>query len=283
MSDIEKVKQLREATGAGFKDCNLAIKESAGDLDKAVEILRVKGISKASKKMSRDAKEGVIATSGDENKISIIEINCETDFVAKNDDFVSFAKELSELNNQNSSDLEKLNKSKMANGETVEDSLVALIAKMGEKITLGKAKTFSQPGSKNFNYLHTVVKDNLSKLSVITSLETSNNSEDVKAFGKQLSMHIAASNPLALSSDLIDKDLLQKEQDLVTEELKNSGKPEEIAQKISLGKMNKFKEENALLTQAWVMEPKKKVQDIIKELNIPDLKINNFLRIKIGE
>ena len=283
MSDIEKVKQLREATGAGFKDCNLAIKESGGDLDKAVEILRVKGISKASKKMSRDAKEGVIATSGDENKISIIEINCETDFVAKNDDFVSFAKELSELNNQNSSDLEKLNKSKMANGETVEDSLVALIAKMGEKITLGKAKTFSQPGSKNFNYLHTVVKDNLSKLSVITSLETSNDSEDVKAFGKQLSMHIAASNPLALSSDLIDKDLLQKEQDLVAEELKNSGKPEDIAQKISLGKMNKFKEENALLTQAWVMEPKKKVQDIVKELNIPDLKINNFLRIKIGE
>ena len=283
MSDIEKVKQLREATGAGFKDCNLAIKESGGDLDKAVEILRVKGISKASKKMSRDAKEGVIATSGDENKISVIEINCETDFVAKNDDFVSFAKELSELNNQNSSDLKKLNKSKMANGETVEDSLVALIAKMGEKITLGKAKTFNQPGSKNFNYLHTVVKDNLSKLSVITSLRTSNDSDVVKAFGKQLSMHIAASNPLALSSDLIDKDLLQKEQDLVTEELKNSGKPEEIAQKISLGKMNKFKEENALLTQAWVMEPKKKVQDIIKELNIPDLKIDNFLRIKIGE
>ena len=283
MSDLEKVKQLREATGAGFKDCNLAVKESGGDLDKAVEILRVKGISKASKKMSRDAKEGVIATSGDESKISVIEINCETDFVAKNDDFVSFAKELSELNNQNSSDLEKLNKSKMGNGETVEDSLVALIAKMGEKITVGKAKTFNQSGSKNFNYLHTVVKDNLSKLSVIASLETSDDSDSVKAFGKQLSMHIAASNPLALSSDLIDKDLLQKEQDLVTEELKSSGKPEEITQKISLGKMNKFKEENALLTQAWVMEPKKKVQDIVKELNIPDLKINDFFRIKIGE
>jgi len=283
MSDLEKVKQLREATGAGFKDCNLAVKESGGDLDKAVEILRVKGISKASKKMSRDAKEGVIATTGDESKISVIEINCETDFVAKNDDFVSFAKELSELNNQNSSDLGKLSKSKMANGQTVEDSLVALIAKMGEKITVGKAKTFSQSGSKNFNYLHTVVKDNLSKLSVITSLETSDDSDDVKIFGKQLSMHIAASNPLALSSDLIDNELLQKEQDLVREELKSSGKPAEIAQKISLGKMNKFKEENALLTQAWVMEPKKKVKDIIKELNIPDLKINDFFRIKIGE
>jgi len=283
MSDIEKVKQLREATGAGFKDCNLAVKESGGDLDKAVEILRVKGISKASKKMSRDAKEGVIATSGDENKISVLELNCETDFVAKNDEFISFAKEVSELNNKIDSDLDKLNKFNMSNGKTVEDNLVSLIAKMGEKITVGKAKTFNQSGAKNFNYLHTVVKDNLSKLSVIASLETSNDSDAVKVFGKQLSMHIAASNPLALSSDLIDKDVLQKEQDLVTEELKSSGKPEKIAQKISLGKMSKFKEENALLTQAWVMEPKKKVQDIVKELNIPDLKINDFFRIKIGE
>ncbi len=283
MSDIEKVKQLREATGAGFKDCNLAVKESGGDLDKAVEILRIKGISKASKKMSRDAKEGVIATSGNENKISVIEVNCETDFVAKNDDFVSFAKELSELNNQNDSDLDKLNKTNMSNGKTVEDNLVSLIAKMGEKITVGKVKTFNQSGAKNFNYLHTVVKDNLSKLSVIASLETSDNGEAVKTFGKQLSMHIAASNPIALSSDLIDKDILQKEQDLVTEELKSSGKPDEIVQKISAGKMNKFKEENALLTQAWVMEPKKKVQDVIKDLNISDLKINDFYRIKIGE
>jgi len=283
MSDIEKVKQLREATGAGFKDCNIAVKESGGDLDKAVEILRVKGISKASKKMSRDAKEGVIATSGDENKISLIELNCETDFVAKNDDFVSFAKELSELNNQNNSDLNKLNKSNMLNGQTVEDNLVSLIAKMGEKITVGKLKTFNQKGTKNFNYLHTVVKDNLSKLSVLVSLETSDDSDAVKNFGRQLSMHVAASNPLALSSDLIDANVLQKEQDLVTEELKNSGKPDDIAQKISLGKMNKFKENNALLTQAWVMEPKKRVQDVIKDLNITNLNIKDFYRIKIGE
>ena len=283
MSDIEKVKQLREATGAGFKDCNLAVKESGGDLEKAVEILRIKGISKASKKMSRDAKEGVVATSGDENKISVIEVNCETDFVAKNDDFISFAKELSELNNINDSDLEKLNKSIMSNDKTVEDNLVSLIAKMGEKITIGKVKTFNQPGTKNFKYMHTVVKDNLSKLSVIVSLETTNNSDLVKSFGKQLSMHIAASNPLALNSDSIGKDVLQKEQDLVFEELKNTGKSEEITKKISLGKMNKFKEDNALLTQAWVMEPKKKVQDIIKELNISNLGIKEFYRLKIGE
>jgi|TARA_B100001059_G_scaffold180748_1_gene181576 elongation factor Ts len=283
MSDIENVKKLREATGAGFKDCNLAIKESKGDLDKAVEILRVKGISKATKKMSRDAKEGVVAVSGDENKTSIIEINCETDFVAKNDDFIIFAKELSELNNQKNSKLEELNKSKMKNGNTVEDNLVALIAKMGEKITIGKTKTISNSSSTNYQYLHTIVKDNLAKLAVVVSLETKNNSDEVKAFGKQLSMHIAASNPLALESSLIDKSVIDKEQELVTEELKNSGKPDDIAKKISLGKMNKFKEENSLLTQAWVMEPKKKVQDILNELAISDLKIMEFSRVKIGE
>ena len=283
MSDIEKVKKLREATGAGFKDCNLAIKESAGDLDKAVEILRIKGISKASKKMSREAKEGVVAISGDENKTSIIEVNCETDFVAKNDDFINFVKELSDLNNDNDSNVEKLKKSKMKNGNSVEDNLVALIAKIGEKITIGQTKTISNSTSKNYQYLHTVVKDNLAKLAVVVSLETKDDSEVIKNFGKQLSMHIAASNPLALESNLIDKAIIDKEQELVTEELKNSGKPEEIAKKISSGKMNKFKEENALLTQAWVMEPKKKVQDVLKELSISDLKIKEFSRIKIGE
>ena len=283
MSDIEKVKKLREATGAGFKDCNLAIKESNGDLDKAIEILRVKGISKASKKMSRDAKEGVIAVSGDESKISVIEINCETDFVAKNDDFTSFVKEISELNNQHNSDVEVLKSSKMKNGDTVENNLVALIAKIGEKITIGKVKTLQNPGSINCQYLHTVVKDNLAKLAVIVSLETSDKSETVKNFGKQLSMHIAASNPLALDSSSIEQSVIDKELELVTEELKNSGKPEDIAKKISVGKMSKFKEENSLMTQAWVMEPKKKVQDIIKDLSINDLKIKEFYRIKIGE
>ena len=283
MSDIEKVKKLREATGAGFKDCNLAIKESGGDLDKAIEILRVKGISKASKKMSRDAKEGVVVVSGDENKTSVIEVNCETDFVAKNDDFISFVKELSELNNHHSSNQDELKKAVMKNGQSVDDNLVALIAKIGEKITIGKSKTIENKNGVNNHYLHTVVKDNVAKLAVLVSLDTNDKSDTVKSFGKQLSMHIAASNPLALESNLIDQGVINKEQELVAEELKNSGKPDEIAKKISLGKMNKFKEENALLTQAWVMEPKKKVQDIVKELSIADLKIKEFFRIKIGE
>ena len=283
MSDVDKVKKLRQATGAGFKDCNLAIKESNGNLDKAIEILRIKGISKASKKMSRDAKEGVIAVSGDHKKTSLIEVNCETDFVAKNDDFINFVKEISELNNNVNSNVENLKKSKMANGQSVDDNMVALIAKIGEKITIGKTKTIENTGSVNSQYLHTVVKDNLAKLAVAVSLETKDNSDTVKNFGKQLSMHIAASNPLALDKDSLDQSIIDKEKELVTEELKNSGKPEEIAKKISLGKMNKFTEENSLLTQAWVMEPKKKVQDILKELSISDLKIKEFVRFKIGE
>ena len=283
MSDIEKIKQLRESTGAGFKDCNSAIQESEGDLDKAVEILRINGISNASKKMSREAKEGVVAASGDEKKISLIEVNCETDFVAKNDNFINFVKELSELNNSYNSNLEELKKSKMKNSETVNDNLVFLIAKIGEKITIGRAKTFNHNGSKNFNYLHTIVKDNLSKLAVVVSLETKNSSDNLKNFGKQLSMHIAASNPLALEVNDIKKEILDKEESLISEELKNTGKPDEIIKKISIGKINKFKEDNALLSQAWVMEPKKKVKDILKELSISDLKIKDFYRLKIGE
>ena len=283
MSDIEKVKQLRKSTGAGFKDCNAALKESNGDLDKAAEILRVKGIAKASKKMSRTATEGVVVVSGDENKMSLIEVNCETDFVAKNDDFIDFVKELSILNNDHSSDIAQLQNATMKNNKTVDENLVALIAKIGEKITIGRTRTMNSENSRNFVYQHSVIKDNVSKLGVIVCLEFNENNEQLNIFGKQLSMHIAASNPLALNKDDIEKDIIVKEQELIAEELKNSGKPEEIVKKISDGKISKFKEENSLMTQNWVMEPKKRVKDILSEINIPGLKVKEFARVKIGE
>tara|TARA_B100000886_G_scaffold211781_1_gene146689 strand:- start:1146 stop:1997 length:852 start_codon:yes stop_codon:yes gene_type:complete len=283
MSDIVKVKQLRQSTGAGFKDCNGALKESNGDLEKAAEILRVKGIAKASKKMSRDAKEGVIVINETDDKTSLIEINCETDFVAKNEDFLSFVKELGIINNTCSSDLNKLNNFNMSNGKTVQDNLVALIAKIGEKITIGKSKTIENSNTQNFIYQHSVINENVSKLGVVVSLEASDKGDKFKTFGKQLSMHIAASNPIAIHSDEIQQKIIDKEQELISEELKNSGKPAEIAKKISLGKINKFKEDNSLMTQDWVIEPKKKVKDIISEINIPNLKIKEFTRIKIGE
>ena len=283
MSDIDKIKKLRLSTGAGFKDCNIAIKESEGDLEKAAEILRVKGIAKASKKMSRSAKEGLIVITGNSEKTSLIEINCETDFVAKNEDFINFAKELGELNNLYSSNIEKLTNSNMKDGKTVNDSLVTLIAKIGEKITIGKLKTITNSESLNFKYQHSIIKDNVSKLGVIVSLDAKGKSEKLNVFGKQLSMHIAASNPLAIDPDKINEEIIKKEQALIEEELKNSGKPEEIVKKISLGKINKFKEENSLMTLNWVMEPKKKVKDVINEMAVENLVIKEFVRIKIGE
>ena len=171
----------------------------------------------------------------------------------------------------------------MKNNKNVEENLVALIAKIGEKITIGRSKTLSLENSRNFVYQHSVVKDNVSKLVVIVSLKTNEKSEKIDLFGKQLSMHIAASNPLALNTDQIDQEVIDKEINLIAEELKNSGKPEEIAKKISMGKINKFKDENSLMTQDWVMEPKMKVKDVLKNLNIKDLNINEFVRLKIGE
>ena len=282
-NDINKIKKLRQSSGAGFKDCSAALLEGNGDIEKAIEILRVKGISKASKKMSREANEGVVAVSGNEKKLTLIEVNCETDFVAKNDNFVTFVKELSELNLQSNANIDDLKKSKMMNGDTVDQNLVNLIAKIGEKITIGRTKIINSKGTKNYTYLHTIVRDNLSKLAVIVSIESQDNSNLLKQFGKKLAMHIAASNPLSIDINSIDKTILQKEEKLISEELKNLGKSSEIIKKISIGKINKFKEENALLSQFWVMDPKKKVQNIIKELNIPDLKIKDFFRIKIGE
>ena len=280
-----KVKELRDISGAGMMDCKKALTESDGDIQKAMDFLRKSGIAKAQKKAGREVKDGVISTYiHPGSKLGVmLEINCETDFVAKNDDFLNFVKELGEINNNCSSDMEKLNKSQMSNGKNVEENLVALIAKIGEKITIGKTKTVQNLNSYNYVYQHSVIKDNVSKLGVIVSLETDGKSEKISEFGKQLSMHIAASNPLALNAEGIQNDILEKEKKLISEELKNSGKSAEIASKISIGKINKFKEENSLLTQNWVMEPKKKVQDVISEINISSLKINEFIRMKIGE
>ena len=283
MIPIKKVKQLREITGVGFKDCKSAIDETKGDIEKSIELLRKKGIAKANKKMERVAAEGLVCIYEKENSFSMIEINSETDFVAKNNNFINFVKELSELNNHCNSNVEKLKNSRMQNGKIVNENLVALIAKIGEKITIGRTKTISHPGAKNFTYHHTVVKDNLSKLAAVASLETKEKSKNLDLFGKQLTMHIAASNPLALDSESIKKEILEKEQELISKELKNLGKPEEIAKKISIGKLNKFKEENSLLSQPWVMEPKRKVKDVMNDLKISDLKIKDFYRLKIGE
>ena len=230
MSDLESVKKLRSSTGAGFKDCNSALKEASGDLEKAIEILRIKGVSEASKKMSREANEGLVFIYGDEKKTSIIEINCETDFVAKNDDFLNFTKEIGEINNSVNSDLEKLNNSKMKNGSTVSQNLIDLIAKIGEKITIRRSFFFDNDKGVNFFYVYSSLEKNIGKIVSIVKLDNIIKGKNDE-IGSKIAMHIAASNPIALNSNEISKDVIEKEEKLILEELKNSGKPEEITKK----------------------------------------------------
>ena len=261
---LDKVKRLRELTGVGFKDCKNAIDETNGDIEKSIEFLRKKGIAKANKKMERVAADGLIAICEEKNKFSIIEVNSETDFVAKNNEFIKFVEEISKLALLNSGKMNDILVAKMENKKNVKDNLVSVISKIGEKISLRRSDCVESGNFMNFSYMHSAVKKNLGKIGVLLSLETKIKKEKLLDFGKQLAMHIAASSPLTIDKDSLDQSLLKKEKEIITEELKNSGKDNKIIDKIVLGKLNKFIADNTLLNQEWIMEPKKKVKDIIK-------------------
>jgi len=280
---LQKVKTLREATGVGFKDCKMAIDETKGDIDKAIEFLRKKGIAKANKKMQRVAADGLISISENNNKISILEVNSETDFVAKNEEFIKFVEEVSQLTLSNSGKIEKILSSIMSNNNNVSDNLVTLISKIGEKITIRRCDFFSDQDAINCSYVHTEIKKNLGKIGVLVSLQGSKNNENLLTFGKQLCMHIAALSPLAIDKEGLDKNILAKEKEIITEELKNSGKDPKISDKIAIGKLNKFINDNTLLNQEWIIEPKKKVKEVLKEIGSGETKINKFVRFKVGE
>ena len=280
---LENIKKLRELTGVGFKDCKLALDESKGDIEKSIEFLRKKGIAKASKKMSRTASEGLVLVKESKGEISIIEINSETDFVAKNDDFISFCKEISEINFSSKGNLELINDSKMKNGSLVKENLVNLIAKIGEKITIRRARYFDNKSGENFFYVHSALEKNIGKIIAVVKLDGIV-SEKNESIGNKVSMHIAASNPLAIDKDDIDKNIVEKELEIIKAEIINSGKPKEIAEKIANGKIAKFINDNTLLNQIWIMDPKKKVLDILKENKVEkDLKVIDFVRYKVGE
>ena len=281
---LDKVKRLRELTGVGFKDCKNAIDETNGDIEKSIEFLRKKGIAKANKKMERVAADGLISICEEKNKFSIIEVNSETDFVAKNNEFIKFVEEISKLALLNSGKIDDILVTKMENKKNVKDNLVSFISKIGEKISLRRSDCVESDKFVNFSYMHSAVKKNLGKIGVLLSLETKIKKEKLLDFGKQLSMHIAASSPLTIDKDTLDKNLLEKEKEIITEELKNSGKDNKIIDKIVLGKLNKFIADNTLLNQEWIMEPKKKVKDIIKEVAGKDhLTVKKFIRFKVGE
>ena len=280
---LENIKKLREMTGVGFKDCKIALDETKGDIEKSIEFLRKKGIAKASKKMSRIASEGLALVKEDSGNVSLIEINSETDFVAKNRDFINFCKELSEINFVVKGDLNKLSNTKMNNNILVKDNLVNLIAKIGEKITIRRADFFDNSKGVNFYYIHSAVEKGIGKIISVVKLEglLKDEKEDI---GNKIAMHIAASNPLALDKDNINKTIVDKELEIIKAEILNSGKPVDIADKISKGKISKFLNDNSLLNQVWIMDPKKKVSDVLKE-NSSDkkLKILDFIRYKVGE
>ena len=281
---LDKVKRLRELTGVGFKDCKNAIDETNGDIEKSIEFLRKKGIAKANKKMERVAADGLISICEEKNKFSIIEVNSETDFVAKNNEFIKFVEEISKLALLNSGKMNEILVAKMENKKNVKDNLVSVISKIGEKISLRRSDCVESDKFMNFSYMHSAVKKNLGKIGVLLSLETKIKKEKLLDFGKQLAMHIAASSPLTIDKDTLDQNLLKKEKEIITEELKNSGKDNKIIDKIVLGKLNKFIADNTLLNQEWIMEPKKKVKDIIKEVAGKDhLIVKKFIRFKVGE
>ena len=277
---LENIKKLREMTGVGFKDCKVALDETSGDIEKSVEFLRKKGIAKASKKMSRTASEGLALVKEKDGQVSLIEINSETDFVAKNQDFINFCKELSDLNFSIKGKLDKLLESKMANGNFVKDNLVSLIAKIGEKITIRRTDFFDNTKGKNFFYVHSAVEKNIGKIISIVKIDGLDNND----LGIKIAMHIAASNPLAIDKEGIDKNIVNKELEIIKAEITNSRKPAEMAEKISKGKISKFLNDNSLLNQLWIMDPKKKVIDILKEnSSSKELKILNFIKYKVGE
>jgi len=281
---LDKVKKLRELTGVGFKDCKNAVDENNGDIEKSIEFLRKKGIAKASKRMGRTAAEGLVCISENENKFSIIEINSETDFVAKNKEFINFAEEVSKISLTASGKIENILKSKMKNEKTVQDNLVDLVSKIGEKITLRRSAFLGDDKFFNFSYTHSAIKKNIGKLGVLLSIDTTKEKKDIINLGKQLAMQVASSSPLAIEKEGLDPNILKKEKEIITEELKNSGKDIKIIEKIALGKLNKFIGDNTLLNQEWIMEPKKKVRDVIKEFAGKDkFEIKKFVRFKIGE
>ena len=271
---LESVKKLREITGVGFKDCKLAIDETGGDVEKSIDFLRKKGMAKASNKMSRTAAEGLCLLHEKNGEVSLIEINSETDFVAKNEVFISFCKEVSMINFEKKSDLSKINKTNMKNNLSVETNLIDLIAKMGEKITIRRSIFFDHSNGKNSFYIHGALEDKIGK--IISIVKTSKESDA----GKKIAMHVSALSPMAIEEKTLNKDVVDKEMEIIKAELLNSGKPSEIIEKIAKGKINKFISDNTLINQVWIMDPKKKVSDILKD---SDIKIIDFIRYKVGE
>ena len=283
------IKKLRDLTGAGFLDCKKALDDSNSDIDKAIEFLRKKGISTAQKKSDRTASEGLIAISTNElnKEASIIELNSETDFVARNDDFQFFASKLSKINLAQKGDLDKVMESKYNNTkDKVSDALTNLISKIGENLTIRRVDYINSIDGFVGTYVHNVEKDNMGKIGVLVSIKTDIEYSKISDFLKNICMHITAANPISITSSDIDQEIINKEKEFQIEEIKKSGKDESIQEKMLEGKMNKYFNEVVLLEQNFVVDDSIKINQFIektsKELE-GSIEIKEFVRYKVGE
>ena len=280
------VKKLRDKTGAGMMDCKKALVESKGDIEEAIDWLRKEGISGADKKSSRIAADGLVAISSSDKAISLVEINSETDFVSRNPDFQNFVKNISEIALESGSEIDLLKKAPYSKDNNVSDFLTELIAKIGENIVIRRTASIETKNSIFSSYIHGQVSEGMGKIGVIISIESDGDTDKIKNFGKQLSMHIAAAKPLSISSEDVDKKIIERERKILIEQAKSSGKAEDIIEKMVDGRIKKFFSEITLLDQTWVMDGESKVSKIIesmeKELNC-NIKIKEFNLFVLGE
>jgi elongation factor Ts len=282
------VKELRERTGAGMMDCKKALAENGGDMEAAVDWLRTKGLAAAAKKAGRQAAEGLVGVAVAGTKGAAVEVNSETDFVAKNDQFQSFVRTVAELALDHGKDIGTLAAAPHPQGGTVQDILTTNIATIGENQALRRAATVQVGSGLVVSYVHNAASPGLGKIGVLVGLESQAPAEKLEALGKQLAMHIAAANPLALNVDGIDPAVIEREAAIAKEKAadKIAGKPPEVVEKIIKGPVEKFRKENALLTQAFVMDGKTPVQDVIaaaaKDAGAA-IELKDYVRFQLGE
>ena len=281
------VKDLREKTGAGMMDCKAALNEAQGDMETAVDWLRARGLAKAAKKAGRVAAEGLIGLAADAKQAALVEVNSETDFVARNQKFQEMVSAIAAAALKVKGDVDKLAAGKYGSGKaTVADTIKEMIGSIGENMTLRRAAHLSAAKGVVASYMHNTIAPGLGKIGVIVALESAGNAEQLKSFGRQIAMHIAAANPQAVAVDSLDKAVIERERAVLTEQAKESGKPAPVIEKMVEGRLRKFYEEVVLLAQAFVHDPEttvaKAVADAEKVAGAP-IKITGFYRYALGE
>ena len=280
------VKELRDKTGAGMMDCKAALAETNGDLESAVDWLRKKGLSKAAKKSGRVAAEGLIGVAASSKSAALVEVNAETDFVGRNDEFKDFVKRAAEIALKEDGDLEGLLRHEYASGQSVKDTLTSLVAKIGENMSVRRSIALAVDPGVVASYVHNAASPELGKIGVLVALKSTANEAKLNSLGRQLAMHIAAAAPLALKPEHLSKEVLDRERAIQTESARQSGKPENVIEKMVEGRMRKFYEETVLLNQIFVIDNETSVSKVLekasKDLGAP-VEIDAFVRFQVGE